>query len=198
MVSIRRATQEDYSGLVKIMNDSADTEELKGFVPPRNVTREFLIQLRQHSKFRGHTVFVAEINEKPVGFVYFIQEKDSFTIEEVDVAKEHQGQGIGKALVEKVEVLARDRGADYLVTGTAIDSQGKPWKAYGFWIHMGYTDTGERIDSGYEFKYCRLVKKLRQNIRSLEKGEGSQKTSPRMGCESHPSHLADESGLCGL
>jgi len=143
------------------MDDSADEEELRGFVPSRNVTRKFLVQLRRHYKLGGHTVFVVEIDQKPVGFIYFIQEKDSFTIEEVDVAKKHQGQGIGKALVKKVETLAKGKGANYLTTGTTINGQGKPWKAYGFWTHMGYTDTGERTDSGYEFNYCKLVKKLR-------------------------------------
>jgi GNAT superfamily N-acetyltransferase len=160
MISIRKATRRDYSGLVKIMNDSADKKELEGFVPPKNETRKFLLQLRQHSKLAGHGVFVAEINQKPVGFIYFIQEKHNFSIEEVDVAKKHQGQGIGRALVERVEKLAKHKGANYSVTGTAIDSRGTPWKAYWFWTHMGYTDTGGRTDSGYEFKYCKLLKKL--------------------------------------
>jgi GNAT superfamily N-acetyltransferase len=143
------------------MNDSADKRELEGFVPPRNETRKFMLQLRQHSKLMGHGVFVAEIDQKPVGFVYFIQGEDDFSIEEVDVARKHQGHGIGRALVERVEKLAKHKGVNYLVTGTAINIQGTPWKAYGFWARMGYTDTGERTDSKYGFKYCKLVKKLR-------------------------------------
>jgi hypothetical protein len=59
-----------------------------------------------------------------------------------------------------VEELAKYKGVAYLTTGTAVSSEGKPWKAYEFWMHMGYTDTGERIDSGYGFKYCTFVKRL--------------------------------------
>jgi len=34
-----------------------------------------------------------------------------------------------------------------------------PWKAYGFWIHMGFIDTGKRIEAD-ELKYVELVKSL--------------------------------------
>jgi len=161
MIAIREATGKDYLKLIEIMSRSADKEELKGFVPPTTETRKFLMQLRRQLVLAGHKIFVAEMSQKPVGFVYFTQKKDNFAIEELDVARKHQGRGIGRALVEAVEELAENNGATSLTTGTAINSEGKPWKAYGFWIRMGYKDTGERTDSGYGFKYCRFVKKLK-------------------------------------
>lgn len=160
MITIRQASRKDYSKLVEIMNSSASAEELKGFVPPRSATRKFLLQLRQHFKLAGHKILVAEVNRNPVGFVYFIQEKDHFVVEELDVERNHQRRGIGRALVESVERLAKDKGVICMTTGTAINSEGRPWEAYGFWIRMGYADTGERKDSGYGFKYCKFVKKL--------------------------------------
>jgi GNAT superfamily N-acetyltransferase len=100
------------------------------------------------------------MNKKAVGFIYFVHEKDCMAIEEVDVVKQYQGRGIGRALVERAERSAKNKGVKCLTTGTAINSEGKPWKAYGFWIHLGYADAGERTDTGYGFKYCKLVKKL--------------------------------------
>lgn len=160
MIAIRKAVKKDYPKLIEIMNNSADREELKGFVPPEEVTQRFLIQLKRQLELVESGVLVAEINREPVGFVLFNREDDWFEIEEIDVAKEYQGQGIGKALLNKIERLARDKGVTSLVTGTSVNSEGKPWKAYGFWIRMGYKDTGERRDSGYGFKYCKLVKRL--------------------------------------
>lgn len=160
MITIRKAMKEDYPKLIEIMSKAADREELKGFVPPEGVTRRFLIQLKRQLGLVEHGVFIAEINQKPVGFVFFIQKNDHFEIEEIDVVKEYQGQGIGKALVNMVERLARDKGVTSLITGTSIDSEGKPWKAYGFWIRMGCKETEERTDSGYGFKYCKFVKRL--------------------------------------
>jgi ribosomal protein S18 acetylase RimI-like enzyme len=98
------------------------------------------------------------MNKKPVGFIYFVQEKDAMAIGEVDVVKQYQGRGIGKALVERAERLAEKKGVRYLTMGTAVNSDGKPWKAYGFWISMGYEDTEERTDTEYGFKCCKLVK----------------------------------------
>jgi len=142
------------------MSKSAGVKELKGFVPPARETRKFLTKFGQQLKVAGHQVFVAEINQKPVGFIYLIHEKNFVAIEEVDVMKRYQGRGIGKALVERAERMAKNKGAKYVATGTAINSEGKPWKAYGFWMHLGYKDAGERTVTAYGFKYCKLVKKL--------------------------------------
>jgi GNAT superfamily N-acetyltransferase len=131
-IAIREATREDYSRLIEIMSNSADREELKGFVPPRSATKKFLLQLRRHLKLSGHEVLVAEMDRVLVGFIYFIREENCFAIEELDVVKRHQREGIGKVLVENVEKLARDSGVDSLTTGTAINSEGMPWKAYSF------------------------------------------------------------------
>lgn len=160
MITIREAVKDDYPKLVEIMKKAADKKELEGFVPPEGVTRKFLVQLKRQLELVEHGVFVAETNQKPVGFVFFTQKGDHFEIEEIDVIKEYQGQGIGRALVNMVERIARAKGVTSLITGTSINTEGEPWKAYGFWIRMGYKDTGERTESGYGFKYCNLVKRL--------------------------------------
>ena len=44
-------------------------------------------------------------------------------------------------------------------TGTSVNSEGKPWKAYGFWLRVGFVDTGRRIEA-HGSKYADLVKSL--------------------------------------
>jgi len=46
MIIIRKATKRDYPEIVEIMNKAASSEELKGFVPPTEVSRKFLIKLK--------------------------------------------------------------------------------------------------------------------------------------------------------
>ena len=82
-------------------------------------------------------------------------------IDNIIVAKEEQGKGVGRALVAYVEKLVKSRGFDVITTDTTENSKGVPWKAYGFWKKMGYEDTGERISSSYDFRNIPLIKRLK-------------------------------------
>jgi GNAT superfamily N-acetyltransferase len=95
-----------------------------------------------------------------MGFAYYRLKNDSVEIEEIDVRKECQGQGVGRALVQHIESIAKERGSKRLVTGTSINMEGKPWKAYGFWVHVGFIDAGERIEGLHGLKYVKFVKQL--------------------------------------
>jgi len=166
MIFIRKAVEGDFPTIIEIMQTSASIEELKGFVPPgalesrvAGISPKFLEELRKDLQRGEHGVIVAEKDGKPVGFAYFRYERDCIGIEEIDVRKEYQQQGIGKALVQLIEKNAREKGIKRLGTGTSINKEGKPWKAYGFWIHMGFVDTGKRIESD-GLKYVELVKSV--------------------------------------
>jgi GNAT superfamily N-acetyltransferase len=160
MLTIREASLEDYETIVDIMKESATEEELRGFVPPEGIFSRFLEEFRSELSRSDHGAVVAEKAGIPVGFAYYRLKNDSVGIEEVDVKKECQGQGVGRALVQHIEKIAKERGLKRLVTGTSINTQGKPWKAYGFWVHMGFVDAGKRIEGAHGLKYVEFVKQL--------------------------------------
>jgi len=156
----------DFPTIIEIMQTSASIEELKGFVSQgalenrvAGISPKFLEKLRKELKRREHDVIVAEKDGKPVGFAYCRYKRDCIGIEEIDVRKEYQQQGIGGALVQHVEKIAKEKRIKRLETGTSINKEGKPWKAYEFWIHMGFIDTGKRTESD-GLKYVELVKSL--------------------------------------
>ena len=105
-------------------------------------------------------VFVAVFDGKVIGFIVFNMNNCDDNIDNVVVAKKEQGNGVGRALVEYIEDLAKSRAMDVITTDTTENTKGVPWKAYGFWKKMGYEDTGKRLLSGYDFKVIPLVKKL--------------------------------------
>lgn len=77
------------------------------------------------------------------------------------VAIEEQGRGICGSLFEYVECLALSRGISSIGIDTTENSKSVAWKAYSFWIKMGYEDSGARIPTKYDFKVIPLVKKLK-------------------------------------
>jgi len=165
MVFVRKAEQSDFPRIIEIIQTSASKEELKGFVPSRALERRvsgtsnFLEELRKDLQRNEHGVIVAEKERDLLGFAYCHYERDCIEIDEIDVRKECQQQGIGRTLVQYVERIARERGVKLLKTGTSIDEEGEPWKAYGFWIHMGFIDAGKRTEIN-GLKYVELVKSL--------------------------------------
>jgi ribosomal protein S18 acetylase RimI-like enzyme len=104
---------------------------------------------------------VAEGQEKVIGFIVLNMGVSEDIIDNIIVAKEEQGKGVGRALVAYVEKLVKSRGFDVITTDTTENSKGVPWKAYGFWKKMGYEDTGERISSSYDFRNIPLIKRLK-------------------------------------
>lgn len=169
MLNIRKACESDFPTIIEIMQTniaSTSIEELKAFVRPEalespvpGISSKFLEELRKELQHKEHGVIIAEKDNKPVGYAYCRYERDCIGIEEIDVRKEYQKQGIGKALIQYIEKIAREKGAKRLETGTSINKEGKPWKAYGFLIHMGFVDTGKRFSSG-GMKYVELIKSL--------------------------------------
>jgi GNAT superfamily N-acetyltransferase len=160
MVVIRKACSEDFQTLIKIMKESTTDKEVIGFVPPEGISPAFLKELAEELDHSDPNVLMAEKDGVPVGFVYYSFQKNFVEIQEADVIKEYQGQGIGKALIRHIEKVAKEKRMHCLVTGVSINKNGEPWKAYGFWLQMGFIDTGERIRGAYDLKYVKLVKQI--------------------------------------
>jgi ribosomal protein S18 acetylase RimI-like enzyme len=104
---------------------------------------------------------VAECETKIVGFIVYDMKSSDDNIDNVAVTKEKQGKGVGRALVEHVEAIAKSRGVTVVRTDTTENAKGVPWNSFGFWRKMGYEDTGERVATEYGFKVIPLLKKLK-------------------------------------
>jgi GNAT superfamily N-acetyltransferase len=133
---------------------------LEASLPPRGTPQKFLEELESEITRPEPSIIIAEKGKTPIGFAYH-RYKDSFVeIEEIDVPKEYQSQGIGKALVRRMEEIAKEKQIKRLATGTSLNADGKPWKAYGFWIRMGFVDTGKRTQGPHGLKYAEFIKQL--------------------------------------
>jgi ribosomal protein S18 acetylase RimI-like enzyme len=162
---IRPATISDISSIVEIRLGAVTEEEISEFGVPEDNLYTSIIKLREMWDFgnrlkEGFEVFVAEEQGKVIGFIVFIMKGDD-NIDNIVVAKDEQGKGVGRALVEFVEELAKSRGFSVLKTDTTENAQRVPWKAYSFWRKMGYEDKGVRLSTEYSFKVIPLTKNLK-------------------------------------
>jgi ribosomal protein S18 acetylase RimI-like enzyme len=163
---IRPASINDISSIVEVRLAAFTEEEVSGFIVPGESLYTSIRRLRKNWDKEnllkgGFEVFVAECEGKVVGFIVYNTKSSDGNIDNVVVAKEEQGKGIGKALVEFAEALAKSRGINVMRTDTTENAEGDPWQSCGFWRKMGYEDTGERRVTEYGFKIISLVKKLK-------------------------------------
>jgi len=164
---IRAASVKDVSSIVKIRLAELTEAEIRGFSAPEfTTTYSSTEELRKvwsiENRLKdGFEVFVAEDEGKVVGFIVFKMEPDYGCIDNIVVAKEEQGKGIGRALVAYVEGIAKSKGCYLMKTDTTENADGVPWKSCSFWKRMGYEDTGERLPTKYGFKEIPLIKRLK-------------------------------------
>jgi ribosomal protein S18 acetylase RimI-like enzyme len=139
---IRAASVKDVSSIVEIRLAALTEEEIRGFSAPEFTTTytstEELRKMwsRENRLKDGFEVFVADNEGKIVGFIVFKMERDHGSIDNIVVAKEEQGKGIGRALVTYVEGIAKSNGCYLMKTGTTENADG---------VH------GNRIVSGQEW-----------------------------------------------
>jgi GNAT superfamily N-acetyltransferase len=165
-LAIRPAIRKDIPSIVEVNLSSKTRSEIVGFSAP-----EFWIFSSPESLTSvwdkgnrlkdGFEVIVAEKDRRVVGFIVFKREHDYIDIDNLDITKDEQGKGIGRALVTHVENIALAGGCSLMKTDTTENAQGVPWKSYGFWTKMGYKDTGERLHTKWSFRTIPFVKNLK-------------------------------------
>lgn len=166
MLVIRTATINDIRSIVNVSLASTTKEETQGFTTPEWVTYSSSEELTkvwaEGNRLRdGSEIIVAEKNRKTVGFIVFKLECDYCYIDNIDITRDEQRKGIGRALVTHVENMAKAKGYSLMKTDTTESAEGIPWKSYGFWIKIGYKDTGERLTTKWDFKTIPFVKNLK-------------------------------------
>ena len=163
---IRAAIVKDISSIVKIRLQTLTNEEIRGFSSPglsvyTSEERLFHAWDGDNRLKDSFEIFVAEAGEATVGFIVFKMKCDYGYIDNIIVAKEKQGKGIGSALVAYVENITKSKGSYLMKTDTTENVDAVPWKSYNFWIRMGYEDTGDRLPTEYSFKEIPLIKRLK-------------------------------------
>lgn len=88
---------------------------------------------------RGRGWVAVDDGDEPVGYVVADVVDGCGHVEQLSVAPEHQGRGLGRALIDRVERWARDAGMPALTLTTFRDV---PWNA-PLYAHLGFRTLDE-------------------------------------------------------
>ena len=96
-------------------------------------------------------VHVAEQAGAILGYVVFYPQRDHLHLENVAVAPEHKGRGIGGQLIAFVEAEARLSGRN----AVELYTNAKMYENLAMYPALGYVEVGRRTEDGFERVYFR-------------------------------------------
>ncbi len=87
------------------------------------------------------TVFVAELEGAPAGYVALTRDEDAVRIDQLFVSPEHEAEGIGRQLLEWAEGYAISERAARLEVVVEADNR----RALDFYRGRGFSEAGENL-----------------------------------------------------
>ena len=144
MVQIRPATLDDLPGIVTIHNALIETTTFEWTEVPHTVAARTTWFHQQQAD--GFPVLVADDGGEVVGWCTYGWFRDArvrpgyrFTVEHtVHVAASHQGQGLGRTLMDALIAVATEQGRRVMVA--AVCGSNEP--SIRFHEHLGFVETG--------------------------------------------------------
>ncbi len=147
-IRVRPARREDIPAVVRVHVTSVDESDLFGFATPRS-TQVFADASRLAAEWTDpdrvgtEEVLVAELDGRVVAYAIIEDRGRVMEIDNVSVARESQGRGVGTRLVRFVEERARAGGKEAVTLGTSRNAEGVSWRSLPWWESLGYRVTGE-------------------------------------------------------
>ena len=87
------------------------------------------------------TVFVAEVDGAPAGYVALERAERAVRVDQLFVSPEHEAEGIGRQLIEFAEGYAISEGAEALQVVVEADNE----RALSFYRGRGFTPAGDDL-----------------------------------------------------
>ncbi len=104
------------------------------------------------NQIRNGSVFVAEDESTGLqGFVVFYQRDEHMHLENVAVSTEHQGKGIGKALIGFCETAAHDSG----ISSVELYTNEMMTENLSLYPRLGYLEIGRWSEDGFDRVFFR-------------------------------------------
>lgn len=137
---IRRATAEDAATVQWIVREAYAPLAARMDKPPAPMLDDYPARIAEG------VVDVFEDAGRVVAMIILVDQSDALMLENVAVAPESHGRGIGRRLIEHAEITARHRGFDRIrlyTHATMVENQ-------AMYVRLGYVETTRGQDEGYD------------------------------------------------
>src|SRR5215467_8048207 len=137
--TIRAASDRDLSAIERVIYDAYKDYIPHIGKPPAPMTDDYRRQIE------AGNVWVLLVEDRLVGLIVLVRQRDHMLLDNVAVAPERHGCGLGRALMEFAEATARECGYHeiHLYTNELMH------RNLALYKHLGYEETARRLDSGF-------------------------------------------------
>lgn len=137
---IRKARAADAERVAEIVARAYALLAARMDKPPAPMSEDYA------ARIAGGAVEVLEENGTVLGMIVLVGLADALLLENVGVAPEAQGRGLGRRLIDHAEREARARGHARIrlyTHATMVENQ-------AMYRHLGYVETGRGRENGYD------------------------------------------------
>ena len=137
---IRKARATDADAIERIVADAYRPLAERMDKPPMPMLEDYPARIGEG------VVDVIEDQDVVLGMIILVDQPDALMLENVAVAAEAQGRGVGRRLIDHAEAEARRRGQDRIrlyTHVTMVENQ-------RMYAHLGYVETTRGEDEGYD------------------------------------------------
>jgi molybdopterin-synthase adenylyltransferase len=143
--AIRGATQADLAAVERIVRDSYEKYIARIGKKPGPMLDDYRKRIEEGA------VSVALAEGAMAGLVVLLPESDHLLLDNVAVAEDFQGKGIGRRLIDFAEAEARRRG----FTEIRLYTHQMMHENIALYPHLGYEETGRGLQDGYDRVFFR-------------------------------------------
>ncbi|MEM1297644.1 MAG: GNAT family N-acetyltransferase [Pseudomonadota bacterium] len=137
---IRKAVRGDLAAVERIVHEAYAPLAARMDRPPAPMQDDYAARIAEGA------VWVAEPNAGVAGILVLSDLADALMLENVAVAREAQGQGVGRLLTGFAESEALRRGFDRIRLYTHITMV----ENQSMYRHLGYREIGKGLEDGFE------------------------------------------------
>jgi GNAT superfamily N-acetyltransferase len=137
-LQLRPIEDEEFAAWLPLLREDYARDLIRDYGMPADKARAKALAEIDGERPAGHSVYVIEVDDEPVGHVWLVERRDAYEptlgVYDIDVDEPYRGRGYGKAAMVFAEEEARRRGLTRIAlhVGARNDVARNLYRSLGF------------------------------------------------------------------